>query len=342
MPDLVRATAPVRICDCGGWTDTWFAQRGAVLHVAVAPGVDVGLSLADGGGGEPPVTVHARSYDDTYAFTPGHGPGRHPLVEAAIGAWPPPAGTRLDVSIGSGIPPGAGTGTSAAVLVALVAALDALAGRARTALDTAREAHAIETGLGLESGIQDQIAAACGGVNFVEIAAYPDADVHPLDLAPDVRSDLESRLVLLYLGRAHDSSALHRAVIAGIRSGGSRAALDDLAAAARLARDSLSLGDLPAFGRALAANTAAQAALHPALVSAEAGRAGRLAEDAGAWGWKVNGAGGEGGSVSVLLGTDHPAAARAHLLASLRAALPAVRELRVRLAPSGVQASGSR
>ena len=39
MSTTVTATAPVRTCDCGGWTDTWFAQHGAVFHVAVNPGV---------------------------------------------------------------------------------------------------------------------------------------------------------------------------------------------------------------------------------------------------------------------------------------------------------------
>ena len=47
MP-TVTVTAPVRICDCGGWTDTWFARRGAVLHIAIWPGVTVRASATPG------------------------------------------------------------------------------------------------------------------------------------------------------------------------------------------------------------------------------------------------------------------------------------------------------
>ena len=57
---------------------------------------------------------------------------------------------------------------------------------------------------------------------------------------------------------------------------------------------------------ALMANTAAQRALHPSLVCADAERVIAAAREAGALGWKVNGAGGEGGSVTVLCGDEMP------------------------------------
>ena len=50
-------------------------------------------------------------------------------------------------------------------------------------------------------------------------------------------------------------------------------------------------------------NTEAQARLHPDLVSADAGRVIRIAREHGALGWKINGAGGEGGSVTILCGS---------------------------------------
>ena len=37
-PDrIINATAPIRICDLGGWSDTWFAGRGTVLNIGVYP-----------------------------------------------------------------------------------------------------------------------------------------------------------------------------------------------------------------------------------------------------------------------------------------------------------------
>ena len=49
-------------------------------------------------------------------------------------------------------------------------------------------------------------------------------------------------------------------------------------------------------------NTEAQGRLHPALVGAEARQVIEIARAHGALGWKVNGAGGEGGSLTLLCG----------------------------------------
>ena len=38
---VIRSVAPVRICDNGGWTDTWFARHGKVFNIAVTPLVEV-------------------------------------------------------------------------------------------------------------------------------------------------------------------------------------------------------------------------------------------------------------------------------------------------------------
>jgi D-glycero-alpha-D-manno-heptose-7-phosphate kinase len=51
------------------------------------------------------------------------------------------------------------------------------------------------------------------------------------------------------------------------------------------------------------ANTEAQRSLHPALVGTSATAVMTLARESGAVGWKVNGAGGDGGSVTILHAT---------------------------------------
>jgi D-glycero-alpha-D-manno-heptose-7-phosphate kinase len=205
--------------------------------------------------------------------------------------------------------------------VALLAALACLRGESPSPADLARSAHRLETGrLGLQSGIQDQIAASYGGINFVEMPSYPDALVSPLTIRQETRIALEERFVLVYLGRAHRSSDVHEDVIRSLREGTSHA-LDMLREAAALARDALLRGDLEAFGAALAANTEGQRQLHPSLVGEDASRLVELASSVGALGWKVNGAGGEGGSIAVLLG-DSPDEARSVLLDRLRDVSP--------------------
>jgi D-glycero-alpha-D-manno-heptose-7-phosphate kinase len=335
----VVATAPTRICDCGGWTDTWFAGHGAVLHIAITPGVRVTVDAAASAVPHPPVDVHLDNYGESYSFTPDRLPGRHPLIEAAV-AMCPVRGTALDVTVSSDMPPGASTGTSASLAVALLAALAHVRGESPAPADLARSAHRLETGrLGLQSGIQDQIAASYGGINFVEMPSYPDALVSPLTIRQETRAALEDRFVLVYMGRAHRSSDVHEDVIRSLREGTNHA-LDLLRQAAALARDALLRGDLGAFGAALAANTDGQRQLHPSLVGEEASRLVEVASSVGALGWKVNGAGGEGGSIAVLLG-DSPDAARAVLLDRLRDVSPHARLIPMRLALSGAAAESA-
>jgi D-glycero-alpha-D-manno-heptose-7-phosphate kinase len=78
--------------------------------------------------------------------------------------------------------------------------------------------------------------------------------------------------------------------------------LNDLRTTAGRSRDALCAGNFAALGTAMIENTEAQGGLHPALISPEAARVIEIAREHGALGWKVNGAGGSGGSVTILCG----------------------------------------
>jgi D-glycero-alpha-D-manno-heptose-7-phosphate kinase len=208
-------------------------------------------------------------------------------------------------------------GTSASVLVAFIAALTALTGDidggmagidggVRDPQALARAAHELETvDLGLQSGVQDHVAAAHGGSNFLTIDCYPDVNVHHLDVPSSTWEALARQIVTVYLGRPHRSSTVHEAVIQRLASTDAETCLAPLRAAARDAATALLEGDIDAYGQALIANTRAQTALHPALVNPVAREVIRVAAAHGAVGWKVNGAGGEGGTVTIL-GPDPP------------------------------------
>jgi len=72
---------------------------------------------------------------------------------------------------------------------------------------------------------------------------------------------------------------------------------------AEKSRDAVHAGDFVALGGAMIENTEAQERLHPDLVSRDARRVIEIAKGHGALGWKVNGAGGDGGSLTILTGT---------------------------------------
>lgn len=323
---IVEAHAPVRVADCGGWTDTWFAHRGLVCNVAVAPGAEARLSPADERG----VTLEVGATGERYTIRPGDHPGRHPLLERAIALVPPDADVVLRV--GAAVPPGSGMGTSAAVVVAVLAALHAWRGETLDRAALAAAAHGVETGLGLQSGVQDQQAAAHGGVSVIEVA-YPAAHRSAVTVPPAALAALEARLVTVYLGHPHSSSAVHEEVIRSLESCDPEPLLAPLRDAAARAAAALGAGDLGAYGAALLANHAGQVALHAELVGADARSLFALAGTHGAIGWKVNGAGGAGGSATVLLGADEDANAR---FCAAIDAHPSWRRLPLQLAGTGV------
>jgi D-glycero-alpha-D-manno-heptose-7-phosphate kinase len=249
--------------------------------------------------------VDAVDYGDRLVLGPGHPvPARHRLLGAVIDEAALPDDLAVEVSVTSGVPPGCATGTSAAVAVALLGALDRLTTTRRTPVEVARAAHRVEVErLGLQSGVQDQLAAAHGGINHIEVIDYPDARVRPIALGDQTWSELERRLLLVYLGRAHHSSTVHQHVVAALagEGPGSRR-LDVLRRCAQRAVEALGRGDLDGLGQVMTDSTDGQAALHPSVVSDDARRVIAAAEANGALGWKVNGAGGDGGSITVLCG----------------------------------------
>jgi D-glycero-alpha-D-manno-heptose-7-phosphate kinase len=303
---IIHSVAPIRICDNGGWTDTWFAGHGQIFNIAVDPCVEVQVAVYSRLAPPERFVIFAENYGERYAFRPEQGWDRHPLLEACIQSMQVPEDLALEVRLYSDVPPGASTGTSAAVSVALIGALDRLTPGRMTPYQVAQAALRVETELlGLQSGIQDQICAAYGGVNFIQMPAYPHATVSQIQVPDDIWWELERRLALVYLGWSHHSSQVHELVIHGLEDAGPDCRqLEDLRLTARRSRDALYARDFAALGQAMIANVEAQKRLHPRLVSWDAQRVMDIAREYGALGWKVNGAGGEGGSLAILCGPD--------------------------------------
>jgi D-glycero-alpha-D-manno-heptose-7-phosphate kinase len=335
---IINGVAPVRICDMGGWTDTWFAGNGKIFNIGVYPYVEVQVAVYPRAAKPDRIVLNAENYGERYAIVPGQiGSEHHRLLEAAIAEMVLPEEYALEIAIHSEVPAGASTGTSAAVTVALIGALDALTPGRLTPHEIAYRAHRVEVErLGLQSGIQDQLCAAFGALNFIEMTSYPHATVSQIQIPNALWWELERRLLLIFLGKTHSSSAVHEQVIAGLeQAGGGAAPLEALRRAAERARDAVYAGDFSALGQAMIDNTTAQHTLHPALIGTEARELIELAKAHGAIGWKVNGAGGEGGSVTLLCGAS--ASQRRSLLRTIVEANPLFQPIPIYLSRTGLR-----
>lgn len=335
---IINSVAPIRICDNGGWTDTWFSGHGKIFNIGVYPYAEVQIKVYPYGGQEDQIIIHAENYGERYVMNP-EKPGwdRHPLLEAAIERMKAPKDMSFQVTIFSEAPSGASTGTSAAVTVALVGALDCLTPGRLAPHEIAYTAQSIEVDmLKQQCGIQDQLCSAYGGINYIQMFAYPHASVSQIQVPNAIWWELERRLVLIYLGRSHSSSEVHEKVIHELETSRPDCRkLEDLRATAELSRDAVYAGDFRLLGEAMIENTEAQGRLHPYLISQDAHRVIEIARSHGALGWKVNGAGGEGGSITILCGDlSH---AKRTLIREVEAENPLFRNIPIYLSRYGLR-----
>lgn len=210
----LQASAPGRI-DCGGG---WDLKGFAITHEAIHPStVNLALNLR--------TTVTLDPAETGSVCVTGNRldsqTHRHPLPFVGPGGLIFAIVSHFDVSgvrmiIGSDIPLQSGLGGSGVLAVALIAALSkALSlydGRpVLTEHDVAVLAHHIEDGLHIShTGLQDQLAAAYGGVNqWVWCYSDFDSPFRRNILLPSARlEELRGRILVAYSGATHDSKTL--------------------------------------------------------------------------------------------------------------------------------------
>jgi D-glycero-alpha-D-manno-heptose-7-phosphate kinase len=291
-----RARAPLRLSFCGGGTDVspYLEEHGGLVlsatidqyaHVSLRPRRDTRFTIA------------SLDYDQLVRFDHPRRmklDGTLDLIKAAVHALKVRRGA--DLWVHSDAPPGSGLGSSSTLCVALLGALAEWLDRPLDGYPLAELAYRIERiDLGLAGGKQDQYAATFGGFNFIEFEAESTV-VNPLRIRPSVVLELESRLVLCYLGRTRASANLIEKQVANYRRG-RRATVQALH---RLKRQTLEmkkallLGDLDGLGALLHEAWEDKKQLEPSISTSHIDRVYEVARKAGALGGKMPGAGGGG------------------------------------------------
>jgi D-glycero-alpha-D-manno-heptose-7-phosphate kinase len=115
----------------------------------------------------------------------------------------------LEIHHDGDIPARSGMGSSSAFTVGLLKTLYALDGRIISKEDLYKEAIHIEQNLIKENvGSQDQVWAACGGVNTIEFLISGEIIVEPIIMKESLLRSFENKFMLFFTGIARNASEI--------------------------------------------------------------------------------------------------------------------------------------
>ncbi len=133
---------------------------------------------------------------------------KHPLVREAMKMLGLTGG--VEITSVADIPArGTGLGSSSTFTVGLLHALHAYAGRFASAEQLAREAACIEIEkCGEPIGLQDQYAAAYGGLNFIQFHRDDTVSVEPIICQAATIAQLQAGILVFYTGITRSASSI--------------------------------------------------------------------------------------------------------------------------------------
>lgn len=202
----------------------------------------------------------------------------------------------LNVFLASLIPPGTGLGSSGAVAVSMVTALNAWCGEQWDRQKIAELACAIEIEkMNMPVGKQDQYASAFGGLNEITFTAE-GTTVRPLAVSSETLEQLQQNLLLFFTGTSRRSSSIlkHQRRASQEQHTEVIARLHTIKELAETMREALLAGDLEAFGRILHQSWLNKQGVAPGISNDRIDACYAVARSAGAVGGKITGAGGGG------------------------------------------------
>jgi len=191
------------------------------------------------------------------------------------------------------LPARTGLGSSSAFTVGLLNSLYALKGIIPTKEKLAREAIHIEQDMIKENvGCQDQMAAAYGGLNYMEFGGSSHLSVRPITLSADTLGHLQEHLMLFFTGFSRLASEVAAHQVSNIPN-----KIKELTTMHQLTQEALNVlnsNDLMRFGRMLDESWTLKRSLSDKITTSHIDALYDTAIKAGALGGKLLGAGGGG------------------------------------------------
>ena len=214
---------------------------------------------------------------------------QHPLVKAALEYMPT---DRIQISYDADLPACSGIGSSSSFAVGLLQSLHALKDEYPDKMVLAKEAIHLERVMCNEGGgVQDQVAAAFGGLNRIDFTK-DGYTVTPVEISKERLDEFQSNLILLFTGFTRYSG-----IIAAEQQKSIPVTLNQLHEMKELvdkAENILKNGDLDDFGRLLDHTWQLKRSLSDYISNSEIDEMYAKAKANGALGGKILGAGGGG------------------------------------------------
>lgn len=289
---MIISKTPVRISFFGGGTDypEYFHEfGGCVLSTTIDKYVYVTLNKIGGLMDEKYRIAYKRvectnSIDEI----------EHPSVRETLRYLKIEDG--LDINIFSDLPARTGLGSSSSFTVGLLNALYAYNGISKSGLEYAKEAIHIEKNILQENvGVQDQLAAGVGGLNYMKLSK-DGFEILPIEISETRKNELENNLVLYYTGVSRFATEVLKEQVEKTKEKKVLTELKDIFNMVQAGKDilmneSVSLSE---FGKLLNETWIAKKKLSSAISSSHLDEMYDLAMKSGATGGKLLGAGGGG------------------------------------------------
>lgn len=194
---MIISRTPFRISFFGGGTDypNWFLKHGgSVLSAAIDKYCYITLRYL------PPFFKHnLRLVYSKMEQCQSFEEVQHPAVRETLRYLN--FTQNLEIHHDGDLPARSGMGSSSSFTVGLLNALYALKGQMTSPNRLDKEAIYIEQEMIKETvGSQDQVAAAYGGLNYIEFRRDGEFDVNPVTIAPARYQELSDHLMLFYTG----------------------------------------------------------------------------------------------------------------------------------------------
>lgn len=201
-PNAIAVRVPLRISFAGGGTDVEpYPSKfgGAVLSTTISSYVHIDLweSECD----EVSVNSIDLGFESKWSRFDEEGKFKSSLFGSCLAEFDRSSLSNIKMNVRSPVPPGSGLGTSSAITLGMLAALNwALEETKWNKTQLAERAYFVERErLGIPGGIQDQYACSFGGFNFLEIHSARDVSVLELSPNKDFLLELEHNLMLFKL-----------------------------------------------------------------------------------------------------------------------------------------------